>query len=61
VQIDQLPRAEVRAIHPALTDELIDSMFDLEAAVERRQGIGGPARARVIEAIADARSRWRAH
>ena len=61
VQIDQLPRAEVRAIHPALTDELIDSMFDLEAAVERRQGIGGPARARVVEAIADARSRWRAH
>jgi argininosuccinate lyase len=60
VQIDQLPRAEVRAIHPALTDELIDSMFSLEAAVERRQGIGGPARARVVEAIADARARWRA-
>jgi argininosuccinate lyase len=58
VQIDQLPRAEVRAIHPGLTDPLIDAMFSVEAAVERRQGIGGPARARVLEAIADARSRW---
>ncbi len=58
VQIDQLPRSEVRAIHPELTEELIDSMFSVEAAVERRQGIGGPARVRVQEAIADARVRW---
>jgi argininosuccinate lyase len=58
VQIDQLPRAEVRAIHPGLTEELIDAMFSVEAAVERRQGIGGPARIRVQEAIADARVRW---
>jgi argininosuccinate lyase len=58
VQIDQLPRGEVRAIHPGLTEELIDAMFSVEAAVERRQGIGGPARVRVQEAIADARVRW---
>lgn len=58
VQIDQLPRGEVRAIHPGLTEELIDAMFSVEAAVERRQGIGGPARIRVQEAIADARVRW---
>ena len=58
VQIDKLPRDEVRAIHPALTDERIDSMFSVTAAVERRQGIGGPARARVVESIADARVRW---
>lgn len=58
VQIDQLPRAEVRAIHPGLTEDLIDAMFSVEAAVERRQGIGGPARVRVQEAIADARVRW---
>jgi argininosuccinate lyase len=58
VQIDQLPRSEVRAIHPGLTEELIDAMFSVEAAVERRQGIGGPARIRVQEAIADARLRW---
>ncbi|MEY4548060.1 MAG: hypothetical protein RL685_4255 [Pseudomonadota bacterium] len=58
VQIDRLPRSEVRAIHPGLTEELIDAMFSVEAAVERRQGIGGPARVRVQEAIADARVRW---
>jgi argininosuccinate lyase len=60
VQIDQLPRAEVRAIHPGLTDALIESMFSVEAAVERRAGIGGPARVRVLEAIQDARARWAA-
>jgi len=58
VQIDQLPRADVRAIHPALTDQHIEAMFSVEQAVERRQGIGGPARVRVVEAIADARARW---
>jgi argininosuccinate lyase len=58
VQIDQLPRAEVRAIHPALTDQHIEAMFSVEQAVERRQGIGGPARLRVAEAIVDARARW---
>lgn len=60
VQMDQLPRAEVRAIHPGLTDAIIESMFDVDAAVERREGIGGPARVRVLEAIHDARARWAA-
>jgi argininosuccinate lyase len=58
VQLEELPRAEVRAIHPALTDQHIEAMFSVEQAVERRQGIGGPARVRVVEAIADARVRW---
>jgi len=58
LQIDQLPRAEVRAVHPGLTDERITAVFSVEAAVERRQVLGGPARVRVLEAIAEARSRW---
>jgi argininosuccinate lyase len=58
VQIDALPLAEVRAAHPGLTDERIREVFSVEAAVERRKLFGGPARARVQEAIADARSRW---
>jgi hypothetical protein len=44
-------------IHPGLTDQLIEAMFSVEAAVERREGIGGPARSRVLEAIGDARAR----
>lgn len=60
VQIDQLPREEVRAVHPGLTPERIDEVFSVEAAVERRQLFGGPARVRVVEAIADARGRWAA-
>jgi argininosuccinate lyase len=58
VQIDALPLAEVRAAHPQLTDERIREVFSLEAAVERRKLFGGPAKARVREAIADARARW---
>lgn len=58
LQIDQLPRAEVRAVHAGLTDERIAAVFSVEAAVERRQVIGGPARIRVVEAIAEARARW---
>jgi argininosuccinate lyase len=58
VQIDALPLAEVRAAHPGLTDERVREVFSVEAAVERRKLFGGPARARVQEAIADARSRW---
>lgn len=60
VQLDKLPRAELREIHPGLTPERIDEVFSVEAAVERRKLIGGPARARVLEAIGDARARWNA-
>jgi argininosuccinate lyase len=58
VQIDELPRAELRAVHPELTDERIAAVFNAEAAVERRQLLGGPAKARVLEAISEARTRW---
>jgi argininosuccinate lyase len=60
VQIEQLPRDEVRAIHPELLEEHLDNVLDVRAAVERRRVFGGPARDRVLEAIADARERWAA-
>jgi argininosuccinate lyase len=60
VQIDELPMQEIQAVHPGLTPERISAVFSVEAAVERRALVGGPARARVIEAIADARVRWSA-
>jgi argininosuccinate lyase len=58
VQLDKLPRAELAAIHPGMTPERIDAVFNVEAAVERRSLLGGPARIRVLEAVAEARSRW---
>ena len=58
LQLDKLPRAELLAIHPGMTPERIDAVFSVEAAVERRALIGGPAKARVLEAAAEARARW---
>jgi argininosuccinate lyase len=60
VQLDKLPRAELAAIHPGMTPERIDAVFSVEAAVERRALLGGPARVRVLEAVAEARARWAA-
>ncbi|HTV22988.1 MAG TPA: argininosuccinate lyase [Polyangiaceae bacterium] len=58
LQLDKLPKAELAAIHPGMTPERIASVFSVEAAVERRSLLGGPARERVLEAIAEARARW---
>jgi len=58
LQLDQLPRPELAAVHPGMTPERIDAVFSVEAAVERRSLLGGPARERVLEAIAAARSLW---
>jgi argininosuccinate lyase len=58
LQLDKLPRAELAAIHPGMTAERIDAVFSVEAAVERRSLLGGPARERVLDAIAEARARW---
>ena len=58
VQLDKLPRAELAAVHPGMTPERIDAVFSVEAAVERRSLLGGPARERVLEAISEARARW---
>jgi argininosuccinate lyase len=58
VQIDELPLLEVQAIHADLTEAQIREAFSAEAAVERRSLLGGPARARVLEAIGRARANW---
>jgi argininosuccinate lyase len=60
VDLGELPREVLGAAHPALAGEEARQALDPAAAVERRGGIGGPARARVAEAIADARERWAA-
>lgn len=58
VQLDELPVDEVCAVNAQLTPEQVAEIFSLESAVERRKLLGGPARSRVVEAIADARGRW---
>ncbi len=58
LQLDELPLEEVCAVHEGLTEERVQEVFSLEAAVERRRLLGGPARQRVEEAIAHARARW---
>lgn len=60
VQLGGLPAAVLAAAHPALVGEELARALDPAAAVERRNLVGGPARVRVVEAIAEARERWRA-
>ncbi len=60
VQLDQLPFDELQKVHPGLTRELLAEVLSPEAGVERRQVLGGPARVRVVEALAEARARWAA-
>jgi argininosuccinate lyase len=47
---------ELRAEHPAF-DETVFAALDMETAVERRDLVGGPARARVEAAIAELHAR----
>jgi argininosuccinate lyase len=58
LQVHELPFEEVRSVHPGLTEERLRQAADVEAAVERRSLRGGPARARVVEAIGEARREW---
>lgn len=58
VNLGELPKEVLVAGHPSLAGRDALSALDPKAAVERRAGFGGPARARVVEAIADARSRF---
>jgi hypothetical protein len=44
------------AAHPELSGPELELALDPDAAVERRSLIGGPAKARVLEAIARARA-----
>jgi argininosuccinate lyase len=58
VQLGELPREVLVAAHPSLGQPGVASALDPAAAVERRTVVGGPARVRVVEAIAEARRRW---
>jgi argininosuccinate lyase len=52
VDIGQLSLADMRAIYPDVTfDESVFAVLDAAKAVDRRDVIGGPARARVLSAI----------
>ncbi len=53
-----LPPDVLTAAHPALSAAAATEVLDPTKSVERRQVFGGPARARVLESIADARDRW---
>jgi argininosuccinate lyase len=58
VELSELPDAVLSAAHPALTGPELRKTLDPASAVERRDLLGGPARGRVVAAIAEARARW---
>ncbi|MFO0570495.1 MAG: argininosuccinate lyase [Polyangiaceae bacterium] len=58
VQLGGLPSEVLAQAHPSLAKPAVRSVLDPVSAVERRDVLGGPAKARVLGAIADARSRW---
>jgi argininosuccinate lyase len=58
VQLGELPRDVLVAAHPSLGAPEVASALDPAQAVERRKVLGGPARERVVEAIADAKRRF---
>jgi argininosuccinate lyase len=58
VDLGELSPEVLREAHASMGGDEARLVFDPEAAVERRAVVGGPARARVMEAIFDARQRW---
>ncbi len=58
VELADLPDSTLLAAHPALGRADARAVLEPAAAVERRAVLGGPARERVVEAIAEARARW---
>jgi argininosuccinate lyase len=58
LELGQLPPETLKNAHPALEGPELKSVLDPALAVERRSVLGGPARVRVVEAIAEARERW---
>ena len=58
VQIGELPRDVLAEAHPALDGPDVARALDPALAVERRDLVGGPAKSRVLSAIAEARARW---
>jgi argininosuccinate lyase len=57
--LSELPLDVYQAAHEAF-DESVFSALDMETAVERRDVLGGPSRARVEQAIAELRGRLQA-
>lgn len=60
VELAGLPSDVLLTAHPSLTGTELADVLDPASAVERRAVLGGPAKVRVLEAIADARARWEA-
>ena len=58
VDLSELSADVLAAVHPELGTEGAMATLEPRAAVERRSLIGGPAQARVAEAIARGRRRW---
>ncbi|MCA9642261.1 MAG: argininosuccinate lyase [Myxococcales bacterium] len=58
VELATLSADELKAAHPSLEGPEVAAALDPRTAVERRALFGGPAKARVQEAIFDARQRW---
>jgi len=59
IELGALEPEAIRRAHSAFEGAELSSALDPARAVERRSLLGGPARVRVIEAIAEARERWR--
>jgi argininosuccinate lyase len=60
VQLGELPKDVLAAAHPGLAGAGVAGVLDPALAVERRRVVGGPARERVVAAIAAARKHWAA-
>lgn len=58
VQLSDLSREQLTQVSPRFADLDVAAALDPRQAVERRQLVGGPARARVEVAIADAELQW---
>ncbi len=58
VQLGELSESVLSSAHPALQGSGHESALDPAQAVERRALLGGPARSRVLAAIAEAKQRW---
>ncbi len=58
VELGQLPQEAFKSAHASLEGPELAQVLDPALAVERRNVLGGPARVRVVEAIAEARERW---
>jgi argininosuccinate lyase len=57
-ELRELPRELLEKAHPSLCTPGALAALDPTKSVENRKLFGGPARARVVDAIAEAEKRW---